>query len=193
MTARRGLTDVQQGICAQQLFTSYGTLASRGQIEFNPALTDDERRDFEVHIRGEYVGIAVQVKSALNVYHGRSTHHRVEYLNIRFPIRTTRIDNDPRFWYFLTGFDLPKLGLRVPMFLVPAVEIHKHCRYGPVRKGHVRITFLASLEDKSHDRWVRYRVARLGDLGSKLEAAIRTLPRSMRMDRDLAAQLGALR
>lgn len=187
---RTGISDVQQGVACQQLFSTYGILSSRGRLEFNPALTDDERRDFEIHIRGEYVGIAVQVKSAKHPYHGRATHHGVDYLNIRFPIRKDRISNDPRFWYFLAAHNIPQLNLRVPTFLVPAKEIHEHCRYGPVRKGHIRITFLASMAADAHDRWVPYRIPRLNEIGPRLESVIRTLPKSLRTSREEAARLG---
>lgn len=188
---RIGITDVQQGVVGQQLFSTYAILSSGGRLELSPALTDDERRDFEVHIRGEFVGIGVQVKTSISVVHGRSTHHRIDYLNIRFPIRVNRINNDPRYWYFLASTDVRAMSFRTPQFLVPAEFIHKFCRYGPVKKGHIRIVISASLAADSRDRWVPYRIPTIHDIGPKLEAAIRTLPKSLRTSREEAARLWA--
>src|SRR5919201_5940136 len=59
---------VQQGIIAQNEFAKLLMIRSGGRIELAAPLTDDERRDFEIHVRGQYGwALAMQVKSALEV------------------------------------------------------------------------------------------------------------------------------
>ncbi len=48
------ISDVQQGIIAQQEYMKLLMWGSDGQIEVTAPVTDDERRDLETHIRGEF-------------------------------------------------------------------------------------------------------------------------------------------
>src|SRR5437879_2463300 len=60
------LSNVQHGVIAQNEFAKYLMMGSGGRIELAAPLTDEERRDFEIHVHGEYgSGLAVQVKSTL--------------------------------------------------------------------------------------------------------------------------------
>ena len=54
--ARAGLkiSDVQQGVITQNEFAKLGMMGSGGRLEFTAPLTDEERRDFEVHEHGQY-------------------------------------------------------------------------------------------------------------------------------------------
>src|SRR2546430_14460589 len=55
---------VQQGVIAQNEFAKLLMMGSRGLIELAAPLTDEERRDFEIHIHGSYgSALAVQGKS----------------------------------------------------------------------------------------------------------------------------------
>jgi len=57
---------VQQGVIAQNEFAKLVMIGSGGKIELAAPLTDEERRDFEIHIHGQYgSALAMQVKSAL--------------------------------------------------------------------------------------------------------------------------------
>jgi len=56
---------VQQGLIVQQEFAKLVMMASRGQIELAPRLTYDERRDREIHVRGQHrLGLAIHDQSA---------------------------------------------------------------------------------------------------------------------------------
>src|SRR5437899_13046971 len=66
------ITLVQQGLIVQQEFAKLVMMGSKGRIELAPPLTDDERRDWELHVRGQFgFGLAVQVKSSMRLEHGR--------------------------------------------------------------------------------------------------------------------------
>jgi hypothetical protein len=47
------ISSTQQGIIAQQEFAKLVVLGSDGQLEVAWSLTDDERRDVEVHAQGQ--------------------------------------------------------------------------------------------------------------------------------------------
>ena len=66
---------VQQGVIAQNEFAKLLMMGSRGLIELAAPLTDEERRDFEIHIHGSYgSALAVQViaPASLQVEAGES-------------------------------------------------------------------------------------------------------------------------
>ncbi|HKV43772.1 MAG TPA: hypothetical protein VJT32_03715, partial [bacterium] len=55
---------VQQGVIVQDEFAKLVMMGSRGRIELGRPLTDEERRDYEIHTRGEHgIGLGAQVKS----------------------------------------------------------------------------------------------------------------------------------
>src|SRR5437899_4537320 len=99
------ITLVQQGLIVQQEFAKLVMMGSKGRIELAPPLTDDERRDWEIHVRGEFgFGLAVQVKSTMNIDHGRP----IPILLCSFEVLAKRLVTSPLFYYFLAYLD-PKL------------------------------------------------------------------------------------
>src|SRR5438552_4720822 len=80
---------VQQGIIAQNEFAKLLMMGSRGLIELAAPLTDEERRDFEIHIHGFYgLALAVQVKSVMRLV--RSSKN-VRILHYKFMVRASRV------------------------------------------------------------------------------------------------------
>ena len=62
------ISDVQQGVVTQNEFAKLVMMGSGGRIELAAPLTDEERRDFEVHVHGRYgSALALQVKSAMEL------------------------------------------------------------------------------------------------------------------------------
>jgi len=91
-------------------------LGSGGRIEVAAPLTDDERRDYEIHVHGQYgFGIAAQMKSVRNLRRQRGG--RARYMHCMFPVRATRIVNSPYFWYFIARLDIKLMRLDDPVFL----------------------------------------------------------------------------
>ena len=122
---------VQQGLIVQQEFAKLLMLGSGGRIEVAAPLTDDERRDYEIHVRGNYgFGIAAQMKSTREV---RRFGGRARYMRCQFPVRATRVVNNPYFWYFIAYLDLKLMRLADPIFLIPSTEFHK--KAAPRRLG----------------------------------------------------------
>jgi hypothetical protein len=165
MSVRRAMhiSLVQQGLIVQQEFAKLVMMGSKGRIELAPPLTDDERRDYELHVRGQYgFGLAAQVKSTMALHkYGGDAH----YLRCFFPVRATRVVNNPFYWYFIAYLDPELMRLADPVFLIPSTEFHKHA--APHRKGAFwTFTFAASMEAKTRDQWHPYRVNTL-DLGQK--------------------------
>ena len=157
------ITDVQQGLIAQQEFAKLVMMGSKGRIELAPPLTDDERRDYEIHVRGQYgFGLAIQVKSTLALHRlgGKARH-----LHVLFHVRATSLVNDPLFWYFFAYLDPKLMRFAEPVFLVPSREVHRYA--APKRLGSFwTFTFQASVEPTSRDHWYPSRVKTL-ELGQK--------------------------
>jgi hypothetical protein len=162
---------VQQGLIVQQEFAKLLMMGSRGRIEVAAPLTDDERRDYEIHVRGQYgFGLAVQVKSTLKLHQFGGN---ARYLRCSFPVRASRVVNDPLYWYFIAHLDPKMMRFTDPVFLVPSSELHKHA--APKRKGAFwTFIFVASVEAKTRDHWHRFRVDTL-KLGSRVLEIMRDL------------------
>src|SRR5207302_11003547 len=93
------LSNVQHGVIAQNEFAKYLMMGSGGRIELAAPLTDEERRDFEIHIHGQYgTGLAVQVKSTLGLTRlGASARYR-RTVSV---VRAGRVIHHPRQSSFL--------------------------------------------------------------------------------------------
>jgi len=166
------ISDVQQGIIAQNEFAKLVMIGSKGKIELAAPLTDEERRDFEIHVHGQYgSSLAMQVKSALET--GTLGGGKAHYLRIHFDVRASRLVSDPRFWYFCAFLNPATMRFSDPTFLIPSEEFHRHAN--PSRKGDMwHFTLEASMEAESHDRWIPYRVNQR-ELGKKVMAITRDL------------------
>jgi hypothetical protein len=160
---------VQQGIIAQNEFAKLLMMGSRGLIELAAPLTDEERRDFEIHIHGFYgSALAVQVKSVMELVR-RSKNVRI--LECQFAVRASRVVNDPLFWYFFAFLDPKTMRFADPTFLIPSHIVHEQA--SPNKRGAFWHFYIqASMEPASHDRWEPYRVNTV-DLGKKALAIMR--------------------
>lgn len=160
---------VQQGIIAQNEFAKLLMMGSRGLIELAAPLTDEERRDFEIHIHGSYgSALAVQVKSVTRLVR---LSKNVRGLHCQFTVRAVHVVNDPSFWYFFACLDLKTMRFVDPTFLVPSHIVHQQA--SPAKTGEFwEFTVQASMELGSTDRWVPYRVNTI-DLGKKALAIMR--------------------
>jgi hypothetical protein len=158
------ISEVQQGLIVQQEFAKLVMLGSKGRIELAPPLTDDERRDWELHVRGQFgFGIAAQVKSTMNIHRqGRIT----PILHCFFQVPIKHLVTSPLFYYFLAYLDPKLMRLADPVFLIPSTFFHKYA--GPRHHGaYMQFTFMGSMSPNSHDRWQPYQVNTL-ELGQKV-------------------------
>jgi hypothetical protein len=174
MPVRRIISLVQQGILAQNEFAKFLMMGSGGLLEISAPLTDEERRDFEVHVIGHYGWpLAFQVKSVLELTH---LSKNALYLRSFLKVRASRVVNDPHFYYFWAYLDPVKMAFADPTFLIPASVFHEHA--SPIRKGDFwAFTFEASMEPDSKDKWHTYRVNVL-ELGQRVLAITRELRRT---------------
>lgn len=160
------ISSVQQGLIVEYEFAKFLMMGSGGKIELSAPMTDDERRDYEIHVRGQYgFDLACQVKSAATLHY---MSKNVRYLNIFFDVRADRLVNSPFYWYLLAYLDLKPMSLADPTFLVPSKDFHELA--APIlRNGVWRFSMAASMEPKSRDRWNRFRVPTL-ELGQRMLA-----------------------
>jgi len=158
------ISSVQQGLITENEFAKFLMVGSGGKIELARPMSDDEARDYEIHIRGKYgMGFACQVKSAMSL-HRMSKNAR--YINIFFDIPVERLVNSPFYWYFVAYLDPNSMGLADPTFLIPSDDFHRLA--APIQRGGKwRFSMAASMEAKSRDRWNRYRVGTL-ELGERV-------------------------
>jgi hypothetical protein len=158
------ITLVQQGLIVQNEFAKLVMMGSKGRIELAPPLTDDERRDWELHIRGQFgFGFAVQVKSTTHI---QTKHRRTPILHCFFQVPIKHLVSSPLFYYFLGYLDPKLMRLADPVFLIPSTVFHKYAC--PRRHGaYMQFTFMASLSASSHDRWRPNQVNTL-ELGQKV-------------------------
>jgi hypothetical protein len=170
------ISSVQQGVVAQYEFAKLLILGSDGQLEPAVPVSDDDRRDFEVHVKGDFrANLAVQVKSAIFLQHRFRSYN----LAINFHVPKDRLISDPLFWYLIMCLDLDRLGSRDPLFLVNSHDMHRYA--SPKLVGDVwHFEFHASMSPDSKDRWRPSQVA-AKDLGKKLlqlltEVPLRTAP-----------------
>src|SRR5713226_1147565 len=150
------ITLVQQGLIVQNEFAKLVMMGSKGRIELAPPLTDDERRDWELHVRGQFgFGLAVQVKSTMHLQ--RKNRRRTPVLHCFFQVPVKHLVTSTLFYYFLGYLDPKLMRLADPVFLVPSTVFHKHAI--PNRKGaYMQFTFMGSMSPTSHDRWQPYQV-----------------------------------
>jgi ribosomal protein L21 len=150
------ITLVQQGLIAQNDFAKFLMIGGGGRIEIAAPLTDDERRDGEIHERGRYdYSIAAQFKSARRLQLKRGA--RTRSLSIRVQVRANRVVNHPRYWYFIGQLDLKLMGLADPVFVIPSTVFHKQAAAGRVGE-FAWFVFSASVGPNSKDQWQPYRV-----------------------------------
>ena len=157
-------------MCAELVFVVDVVLSSDGGVEVSRPATDDDRRDADVHRRGDFnLDLGCQIKSAMEVEHPWAT----DRLHIRFTVLKDRLITHPNFWYFLAYLDRRTMRFADPVFIVPSAEVHKHAI--PHLHGDTwHFDFHASLGPKAHDRWEPYRVNTL-DIGKRILSIIQDL------------------
>lgn len=167
------ISDVQQGVIGQNEFAKLVMIGTGGGMELAAPLTDEERRDFEVHVRGKIgSALAFQVKTALEL---ANLGGDARYLRIRFSVLARRLVNDPLFQYFLAYLNPATMRFQDPLFVIPSEEFHRHAN--PRKVGDKwDFTFEGSMEPESDDRWVPFRVGQL-ELGKKLMSISNELSR----------------
>src|SRR2546430_12311046 len=120
------ITNTQQGVITEAEFAKIAILTSNGRLVPTRALADDDRRDFEIHIRRHFrESLAVQLKTAKHLrLHGRS-----RVLQINFRVKAPLV-SDEHLYYFLAHFDIKAMGYTDPVFLIPSPFFHKHAFQG---------------------------------------------------------------
>jgi hypothetical protein len=179
------ITNTQQGVITEAEFAKIVMLTSNGRLVPTRALADDDRRDFEIHIRRHFgESLAFQLKSARRLrLHGRS---RRLLISCR---ENEPLVSDPRLLYFLAHFDVKVRGFTDPVFLVPAPFFHKHALHGVDEHG-IKLQFHANMEPGSKDVWSRWALPQ-AELGPRILQLLNGLPAPAHLD-PKAEQLIAL-
>jgi hypothetical protein len=148
------ITFTQQGIITQCELAKILIITSDGVLEVAFPLTDDDRRDMEIHPRGKFAGYrAFQVKSTMHLAH----RFRAYQLSMFFSVPKDRLISHPNFWYFFGYFDIKAMTFANPVFIVPSADVHS--RAAPRLDGdRWTFNFTASLDPDSQDQWVPSRV-----------------------------------
>ncbi len=164
MAWARHITLVQQGLIVQQEFAKLVMMGSKGRIELAPPLTDDERRDWELHVRGQFgFGLAVQVKSTMHV---RQKNRVGPVMHCFFQVPIKHLVTSRYFYYFFGYLDPKLMRLADPVFLIPSSFFHKYASPRP-HGAYMQFTFMGSLSPSTKDRWRPYQV-NTHDIGEKM-------------------------
>jgi hypothetical protein len=163
------ISQVQQGVLTQNEFAKLLMLTTNGRIELNPPKSDDERRDFELHLKGRFGrSLSIQSKSTLQLFQPRKGRAK---LVIPINKMRRRPKASRTFYYFLAWFDLAVMRFRDPVFLVPSIALHRMARLRKTGR-YWHLTFNASVDPASRDKWARYQVGQQ-DLGRVLVRLMR--------------------
>jgi hypothetical protein len=157
------ITFTQQGIITQCELAKILIITSDGLLEVAFPLTDDDRRDMEIHIRGKFArNLAVQVKSTVHLAH----RFKAYQLSMFFSVPKDKLISHPNFWYFFGYFDMKAMAFVNPVFIVPSAEVHSHA--SPRLDGdRWTFNFSASLDPDSQDHWVPFR-AQTHEVGKRV-------------------------
>lgn len=180
------ITSGQQGLIAESEFVKIAILTSGGAIVPARPVIDEERRDWELHVRHHFSEtLAVQMKTARRLrLHGRSRRLQIDF-DMKLPIVV-----DPHLWFLLARFDIAAMGLDDPLFFVPSRFFIRHAQHG-TRHGAARFQFQANMEMTADDVWTPYRVLK-ADLGRRLMEILHELPPA-KQNRENSATLLAMR
>jgi hypothetical protein len=170
------ITDVQQGVITEAEFAKICILTSNGRLIPTRALADDDRRDFEIHIRRHFgESLAVQLKTAKHLrLRGRS---RVLQINFR---EKAPLISDSRLLYFLAHFDVKTRGFTDPVFLVPSPFFHKRALNG-VDRGAIKLQFSASMEPNAKGMWAQWALPQ-DELGQRMLQMLSAQPGHSRLE-----------
>jgi hypothetical protein len=157
------ITFTQQGVVTQYALAIILIVTSDGVLEVAIPVTDDDRRDMEIHIREKFGrSVALQVKSTTHLAH----RFKAYQLSMFFSVPKDKLISHPNFWYFFGYFDMKAMAYRDPVFIVPSEEVHTHA--APHLDGdRWTFNFSASLDPASQDHWVRWRTP-TSEVGSRV-------------------------
>jgi len=180
------ISRVQQGTATEFEFLKLAILGGGGDLEAARPATDDDRRDAELHRRGDFnVGLGFQIKSAIEIAHTWDA----DLLHIRFGVAKDRLISHPCFYYFFAFLDPRIMRFAEPVFIIPSAEVHKHAM--PHLHADVwRFDFHASLGPNARDKWFPYRVETL-QVGQRILAIIHDLETSESLPPSLWGTIGA--
>jgi hypothetical protein len=174
------ITNTQEGVITEAEFAKIVILTTDGLAVPARPVADDDRRDFEIHVRRQFrESIAVQTKTSKRF----RLRWKSRILEIHFRV-SGRVISDPRFWYFFAHFDVKAMRFTDPVFLVPSGFVHKHARSGTIY-GEAQFAVSASLEPKSRDKWAPFRLSQV-EVGPRLLKILGTLRWSKRPTARLA-------
>lgn len=155
------LTKIQQGAICQSEAAKLMMMGSDGKLEVASPISDDDRRDEEVHARGQFGNaLALQVKTTTRLVPDGATY-RVSFVS---RVRTARVISHPLFWYLFAYLDRKTMAFGDPVFLVDSAAVHASLKR---RHGATYLAFHASFGPKAHDQWRPYRVHPT-DLGKRV-------------------------
>jgi hypothetical protein len=165
------LTFVQQGKIGEMETAKLLMMGSGGLLEIATPLTDDERRDQEVHKRGQFgMSAALQVKTS--TYLHWMANRVTALLQVQFSVAEARLVNDPLFWYLFAYLDAELMGFRDPIFLVDSTTVHTHASTKLVA-GKRHIEFQGSMSPTARDVWAPFQVS-TRDLGKRVLEILKT-------------------
>jgi hypothetical protein len=173
------ISRVQQGAIGQFLAAILMMMGSGGKLEVAVPMSDDDRRDQEVHARGVFgKSLALQIKTSMQL--GLASDVITPLLHVRFNVRAERVISHPLFWYLFAYLDQKTMTFADPIFLVDSATVHAHAN--PIlRAGVWHFALHANMGAKARDMWVPYRV-HPADLGDRVLEILRGQPRSSTMD-----------
>jgi len=167
------ITRVQQGTIGQFLAAILMMMGSAGRLEVAVPMSDDDRRDQEVHARGVFgKSLALQIKTAMQL-HLRS-HLVTPLLYIHFSVDAKRLVSHPLFWYLFAYLDPKTMAFADPIFLIDSATVHAHA-IPRLRGGIWHFGFQASMGPRGRDMWVPFRVSP-EDLGNRVLQILRDQP-----------------
>jgi hypothetical protein len=163
------LTAVQRGNIGQTEAAKCLMISTDGELECDNPVSDDERRDAEIHRRHHFLAIALQIKTAWRLW----SHRKSEILEIPFTVHVGALVSNAHFYYLFGYFDKKAMTFLDPIFLVPSAIVHKHAM--PRLIGdRWHFTFQASLNPDARDHFSPYRVSK-AEVGKVLLEIIREL------------------
>jgi hypothetical protein len=168
------LTWVQQGTIGQYEVSKLLMMGTGGKLEVATPLTDDDRRDQEVHARGEFgKALALQIKTTVKLHvPGRV---RTPLLKVHFAVAAKRLVTHPLFWYVLAYLDPKAMAFGDPIFFVDSATVHSQA-VPKLKNGKWYFEVHASMGPQAHDLWAPYQV-HPSDLGNRV---LQTLHRRSR-------------
>ena len=158
------LSKVQKGFIGESEVTKFLMMSSDGDLEVDLPATDDDRRDREVHKKGQFgVSVALQVKITMVL----KTHKRQKnLLHIRFHVERERLVNHPLFWYVVAYVDPDTMTCPDPLYLIDSKTFHKLAWKNAVG-NKVYLDFEANMSPESTDLWTPSKVSR-HDFGKRV-------------------------